>query len=139
VARPRLIKRLNAGKQRKLTIVSAPAGFGKTTLVTAWLESDERPSAWLSLDFGEHEHGTVHEDFTLVLDDYHDGLPIYTVFGMYQLCSDHVWDMDRAHDLINHFTTAFLASVLGGDTAATTALEPGSIRIPGISYQAEGY
>ncbi len=34
VSRPRLIERLNAGRQRKLTLVSAPAGFGKTTVLS---------------------------------------------------------------------------------------------------------
>jgi LuxR family maltose regulon positive regulatory protein len=37
VPRPRLIQRLNAGLQRKLTLISAPAGFGKTTLVSHWV------------------------------------------------------------------------------------------------------
>ena len=37
VSRPRLIERLNQGAQRKLTLVSAPAGFGKTTLLAEWL------------------------------------------------------------------------------------------------------
>ena len=37
VHRPRLIARLNAGLHRKLTLIAAPAGFGKTTLVSAWL------------------------------------------------------------------------------------------------------
>lgn len=50
VARSRLIERLNQGLHRKLTLVSAPAGFGKTTLVTEWIEEIERPYAWLSLD-----------------------------------------------------------------------------------------
>lgn len=50
VLRPRLIDRLKAGLHGKLTLVSAPAGFGKTTLVTAWIAADERPSAWVSLD-----------------------------------------------------------------------------------------
>ncbi len=54
VSRPRLVKRLNAGLARKLTLISAPAGFGKTTLVTAWLNSVERPFAWLSLDAGDN-------------------------------------------------------------------------------------
>ena len=39
VPRPRLIERLDAGLHRKLTLISAPAGFGKTTLVTEWLDS----------------------------------------------------------------------------------------------------
>ncbi len=50
VSRPRLIERLNAGLHRKLTLISAPAGFGKTTLVSAWLAKCERPAAWLALD-----------------------------------------------------------------------------------------
>ena len=37
VSRPRLIERLNKGLHRKLTLISAPAGFGKTTLVSAWI------------------------------------------------------------------------------------------------------
>jgi len=36
VPRPRLIERLNAGLHRKLTLISAPAGFGKTTLLSEW-------------------------------------------------------------------------------------------------------
>ena len=55
VRRPRLIERLNAGLGRKLTLVSAPAGFGKTTLVSKWLSGLERPSAWLSLDGGDND------------------------------------------------------------------------------------
>jgi hypothetical protein len=37
VSRPRLLERLNAGLDRKLTFVSAPAGFGKTTLASEWV------------------------------------------------------------------------------------------------------
>ena len=43
VPRPRLIARLNSGLHRKLTLVSAPAGFGKTTLVTDWLQAAAKP------------------------------------------------------------------------------------------------
>src|SRR5215207_4082394 len=50
VLRPRLIERLNEGLHRKLTLISAPAGFGKTTLVSAWVALSGRPVAWLSLD-----------------------------------------------------------------------------------------
>src|SRR5437763_15390861 len=55
VLRPRLIERLNEGLHRKLTLISAPAGFGKTTLVSEWVASSERPTAWLSLDEGEND------------------------------------------------------------------------------------
>ena len=50
VFRPRLIERLNEGMHRKLTLISAPAGFGKTTLVSEWVAGQPWPSAWLSLD-----------------------------------------------------------------------------------------
>ena len=50
VSRPRLIDRLNTGLQGKLTLVSAPVGFGKTTLVTEWISNGDYPAAWLSLD-----------------------------------------------------------------------------------------
>jgi LuxR family maltose regulon positive regulatory protein len=53
VARPRLSERLNRGVQSKLTLVSAPAGFGKTTLLAEWLAAApayKRSAAWLSLD-----------------------------------------------------------------------------------------
>jgi LuxR family transcriptional regulator, maltose regulon positive regulatory protein len=53
IARPRLSERLNCGAESALTLVSAPAGFGKTTLLTQWLAAapaDGRSVAWLSLD-----------------------------------------------------------------------------------------
>src|SRR5277367_5321686 len=53
VARPRLSERLSRGAESALTLVSAPAGFGKTTLLAEWLASaaaDGRSLAWLSLD-----------------------------------------------------------------------------------------
>lgn len=55
VARPRLIARLNAGLTHLLTLVSAPPGFGKTTLVTSWLEQPPLPTAWYSLDESDND------------------------------------------------------------------------------------
>lgn len=50
VARPDLLRRLDAGLDRTLTLVSAPAGAGKTSLVSQWLAGVQRPVAWLSFD-----------------------------------------------------------------------------------------
>ena len=50
IARPRLLEALDKNSRRPLTLISAPAGYGKTTLVTQWLEGSKTPSAWLSLD-----------------------------------------------------------------------------------------
>ena len=56
VARPRLTARLEREAGRKLTLISAPAGFGKTTLLVEWLkerEDGDRSVAWVSLDEGD--------------------------------------------------------------------------------------
>jgi LuxR family transcriptional regulator, maltose regulon positive regulatory protein len=55
VLRPRLIEHLNEGLHHKLTLISAPAGSGKTTLVSEWVAGGERPTAWLSLDAGDND------------------------------------------------------------------------------------
>lgn len=55
VLRTRLVERLAAGEDCKLTLVSAPAGFGKTTVVSEWLASSDHPAAWLSLDADDND------------------------------------------------------------------------------------
>jgi LuxR family transcriptional regulator, maltose regulon positive regulatory protein len=55
VLRPHLLERLNEGLDHKLILVSAPAGFGKTTLLTQWLSERGAPAAWLSLDEEDHD------------------------------------------------------------------------------------
>ncbi len=58
VARPRLMKLLEEGTGRKLTVISAPAGFGKTTLVSAWHSQTSRSDlalVWLSLDARDND------------------------------------------------------------------------------------
>jgi len=47
--------------------------------------------------------------------------------------------MNRAHDLINHFTTAFLRDMLTGDILAHAALAPSAVDFAGVTYQAEGF
>ena len=57
VLRPGLIERLNEGLSAncKLTLISAPAGFGKTTLVSEWIAGLDCPVAWLSPDKGDND------------------------------------------------------------------------------------
>ena len=55
VPRPRLIDRLNAGLDGNLILICAPAGYGKTTLISSWLRETNIPSAWLSLDEGDKD------------------------------------------------------------------------------------
>src|SRR5918995_2395841 len=74
VPRSRLRERLNEGAGRELTVVSAPAGFGKTTLLADWSQRSKLPVAWVSLDERDDDPvrfllyviaavETIHEDF----------------------------------------------------------------------------
>lgn len=58
VPRARLQERLKLVARRPLTLVSAPAGYGKTTAVSAWLENSDLVRAWLSLDEGDNDFAT---------------------------------------------------------------------------------
>jgi LuxR family maltose regulon positive regulatory protein len=57
VPRPRLMARLDEAlrRQHRLTLVSAKAGTGKTTLVSEWLHGQERPAQWISLDGSDND------------------------------------------------------------------------------------
>ena len=55
INRPRLSDLINSGLDRALILVSAPAGYGKTTLVSSWLKVTKIPSAWLSLDGSDND------------------------------------------------------------------------------------
>jgi LuxR family transcriptional regulator, maltose regulon positive regulatory protein len=74
VPRSRLHERLDEGARREVTVVSAPAGFGKTTLLADWSQRSEPPVAWVSLDERDDDPArfllyliaaieTIHEDF----------------------------------------------------------------------------
>jgi LuxR family maltose regulon positive regulatory protein len=71
VARPRLSEQLRLGSEVKLTLVSAPAGFGKTTVLAQWLASraaPERPVAWLSLEEDDSQPGSFWTYLSTALD-----------------------------------------------------------------------
>jgi LuxR family maltose regulon positive regulatory protein len=67
VPRPRLIGQLDAGLHRKLTLVSAPAGFGKTTLLSEWVGSCGRPVGWVSLDESDNDPARFLAYFVVAL------------------------------------------------------------------------
>ncbi|WP_301169584.1 hypothetical protein [Brevibacillus nitrificans] len=54
LTRPRLQKKLERYAEYKLTLVSAPAGFGKTTAVSDWIEKNAVPAIWISLEPGDN-------------------------------------------------------------------------------------
>jgi predicted dienelactone hydrolase len=56
-----------------------------------------------------------------------------------EFCSDSVWDRDQAHDLVAHFTTAFLLAELRQDANAAAALAPDAGAFPNVTYTTQGY
>ena len=77
VPRPRLTERLNQGAERKLTLISAPAGFGKTTLLAEWLAAaaaGERPAAWVSLDQSDNDPASFLAYFITALQPVQAGV-----------------------------------------------------------------
>ncbi|RPI27229.1 MAG: helix-turn-helix transcriptional regulator, partial [Chloroflexota bacterium] len=74
VPRPRLVERLNGGLARKLTLLSAPAGFGKTTLLSDWARQAGRPVAWLSLAREDDDPIRFWSYFIAAVQTIHPGL-----------------------------------------------------------------
>jgi LuxR family maltose regulon positive regulatory protein len=68
VVRQRLLQRLRSGSQMPVTVVVAPAGYGKTTLVAEWIRTDKREAAWLSLDGGDNAPTQFWASFGAALD-----------------------------------------------------------------------
>ncbi len=70
VPRQRLLQRLDRGLPSKLTLISAPPGFGKTTLLAEWLatlNASDRSVAWLSLDANDDQPSTFWTYVTTAL------------------------------------------------------------------------
>ena len=73
VRRPRLIDHFNRNPKNRLTLVSAPAGYGKTTLVLQWLGHISQPSAWLSLDEQDGDPDRFLKYFIAAIQDVSPG------------------------------------------------------------------
>jgi LuxR family transcriptional regulator, maltose regulon positive regulatory protein len=74
VARPRLVDRLTHGLEGELTVVCAPAGFGKTALLADWARRSGRPVAWLSLDAGDNDPVRFWRHVTAALGSVREGI-----------------------------------------------------------------
>jgi LuxR family transcriptional regulator, maltose regulon positive regulatory protein len=74
IARASLLERLNAGLSGNVTLVSAPAGFGKTTLISQWVQTIDRPTAWLSLDEHDNEPRVFVHSLSAALQSAFPGL-----------------------------------------------------------------
>lgn len=105
IRRPRLMRRLNEGLQlgRQITLVSAPAGFGKTTCITEWVDNLERcPVSWLSLDSGDDDPARFFHYFIAALQkvDAHLGQEIEGVLRSGQLPPPEVISTTLCNDIL---------------------------------------
>lgn len=69
VSRGKLLQKLERGTESKLTLVIAPAGYGKTTAVLDWLRNCGLPSAWLSLDTHDNNPALFWRYFSKALEE----------------------------------------------------------------------
>jgi LuxR family transcriptional regulator, maltose regulon positive regulatory protein len=116
VARPRLFALLDIGVERPVTLLAAPAGSGKTMLLTSWMSATSlpRPVAWLSLDPGDNDparfwtyvlaalcrSGAVPADSGLrTLQPQADALLPLLVNGLDELPSPVALVLDDVHEL----------------------------------------
>ena len=74
LARPRLLERLTEATARDLTLVCAPAGFGKTSLLGDWARHSRQPVAWLSLDGGDSDPARFWRYVAAALDTVRSGV-----------------------------------------------------------------
>jgi LuxR family maltose regulon positive regulatory protein len=72
--RPQLLARLAQGMGRGLTLISTPAGFGKTTLLGAWARRSRHRAAWLSLDDGDNDPARFWRYVAAALDQVRPGV-----------------------------------------------------------------
>ncbi len=74
VRRPRLLAHLDTGSVRALSLVCAPAGFGKTALLADWIQARQRSVAWLSLDSGDNDPARFWRYAAAALDRVRPGI-----------------------------------------------------------------
>jgi LuxR family maltose regulon positive regulatory protein len=78
VPRPALVERLRSGEP--VVVLSAPAGYGKTTLLAEWTEAEDRPVAWLTITEGDNDVATFVAYLVRALDEV-DPWPTETLAG----------------------------------------------------------
>jgi LuxR family maltose regulon positive regulatory protein len=108
VARPRLTQRLQDGAWLKLTLVSAPAGFGKTTLLSEWIHQNDLRAAWISLDKADNDPRRFLSYLVAALQTVQPGLAQHVLtwlqmpqLAAYSLSSDCEWVEDGVTALVN--------------------------------------
>lgn len=122
-----------------------PDGLGGVTIPTMILAGSADAEQDEELDFFQPYQTLPAETKALVVFEnaghYVFGAcsDTWTIPDFFYACSDPVWDIGRAHDLTNHFVTAFLLAEFYADADAAAALAPDEVVFPGIRYQATGF
>ncbi|MGW8226239.1 MAG: LuxR C-terminal-related transcriptional regulator [Anaerolineales bacterium] len=83
VSRPRLIDQLNESSDQRLILVTAPAGYGKTTLLGEWTRQNNLPSAWLTLDEGDNDPTRFFTYLIAALQTIHEQFAVPTLEGLH--------------------------------------------------------
>lgn len=101
VERSHLIARLSDVAKKALTIISAPAGFGKTTLLAEWIAQTSIPIAWLSLDSGDNDPYRYLSYLIAALESIHEntGLDARQIMESQQLAPPHIILASLMNDL----------------------------------------
>jgi LuxR family maltose regulon positive regulatory protein len=123
VPRPQLVQKLDQGLMmgQRLTLVSAPAGYGKTTLVSTWLQTSEQRFTWLSLDAGDDDLARFFAYLVAALQKIAVGLELT------------VRDLLEEPQLppVETLVTALINDIAATPTSATTLPPPG---VPGQRF-----
>jgi LuxR family maltose regulon positive regulatory protein len=78
ISRPGQMLLLDQALRHKVTLVSTPPGYGKSTLVSQWVESSRYPSAWISLDEADNDSTSFFRYLLAAIDSIDDGLTVAT-------------------------------------------------------------
>jgi LuxR family transcriptional regulator, maltose regulon positive regulatory protein len=89
--RPALVNRLRAASEARVFSITAPAGYGKSTLVAQWAERDPRPFAWVSLESRDDDPVALLTYIAAALDGIHPVDP--SVFRAAAAASDSLWSL----------------------------------------------
>lgn len=104
LARPQLVERLGRAVHRPVVLISAPAGWGKTTLVANWARQAERPVGWVSLDEGDNDLARFWLHLIASLQQFHQGVGEAALIWFYARQAPAV--EDRLTMLINDLALA---------------------------------
>ena len=129
VERPRLIALLTAGARRAATLVSAPAGWGKTTLLSAWhaeLCGSGYPFAWVSLDADDNDPVRFWNYILVALNTIHEGVSD-AALSMLRSLQPPPMELILT-SLLNALTTLSTDAVLVLDDTTSSRLNPSTTR-----------